>query len=171
MRMPPARTETAVRPYRSPDRRAVRDIAFRTSFRYRGESIFPGLAEPIADYLTRYSTDYEPHNAWVLERRGHVTGYLLGCSDTSRYARVMSLRIISGILSGAPAFFLRTDTRRTMRRLFRWIVFYSWGDIPPIPLKKFPAHLHFNLLRGFHGLMYGSDMTLLFLNQLRGRGG
>lgn len=160
------RPKTIIRQFTKEDRSAVRDIAYRTACRCRGEFIFPGLAEPIADYLTRYYTDYEPDNAWVLEQAGRVTGYLLGCSDTSRQIRLMSRRIIPRILYAIPWYLLKSNTTEITRRIVKWSLIHAWREIPSVPLREFPAHLHFNLLPGSYGLMYTSKMTMMFLDRL-----
>lgn len=159
-------TEAIIRPFKIEDRAAVRDIAYRTAFRSRGESLFPGLSEPLADFLTLYYTDWEPGSIWVLEKQRRVTGYLLGCTDTPRYIRLMSGKIIPRILCSMPLYLLRSGTNDTTRRVIKWFLLHSWREIPSVPVREFPAHLHFNLLPGSYGLMYASRLLLAFLERL-----
>ncbi len=161
--------EAFIRPFKTEDRSAVRDIAYRTAFRRRGERIFPGLAKPVADYLTLYYTDHEPRHTWVLENEGRVTGYLLGCSDTQRYIRLMATRVIPLILCAIPLYLLKSESKDTTGRFMKWFLLHSWREVPSVPVREFPAHCHFNLLPGSYGLMYASRLLLAFLEQLNER--
>ncbi len=160
------RAEAVIRPFESADRPAVRDIAYRTACRCRGASLFPGLSEPIADYLTIYYTDYESGSVQFLEKQGRVTGYLLGCSDTSRYIRLMGGRIIPRILCAMPRYLLKSGTHDITSRILGWLLLHAWRETPPVPFRTFTAHFHLNLLPGSYGSTYASRMLLTFLERL-----
>jgi hypothetical protein len=156
-----------IRPYRPEDREAVRQICRRTAYRNKGSDAVFEDGEVFADYWTRYYTDFEPESCLVVEEDGEVVGYLLGCRDTARFIRVMSRRIVPAALGRA---FWRLATFRyrkpSTRRMIYWLVTRGWREAPEIPIDRFPAHYHCNILRKGFGKGYYSRLVLLFLDQL-----
>lgn len=61
------------------------------------ESIFPDR-ELIADFWTDYYIRYEPGSLWIAEKDNVVIGYLTGCLNEKRFMRVMTCRILPGII-------------------------------------------------------------------------
>lgn len=176
--MPVETTHTAarkapgnIRPYRSGDREAVREISRRTAYRNKGSGAVFEDGELFADYWTRYYTDFEPESCLVVEQDGEVIGYLLGCKDTRRHIRIMSRHIVPRVLASA---LWRLGTfqyrKRSSRRMLYWLMLYGWREAPEIPLERFPAHYHCNLLRKGYGKNYYSEMVLRFLDQLENSG-
>ena len=73
-----------IRPYEPADRARVRHICFVTG--YMGDPVEWQWrdAESFSNIFTGYYTDAEPESALVAEIDGEVTGYLLGCVDSSQ---------------------------------------------------------------------------------------
>lgn len=160
-----------IRAYRPEDREAVRQICRRTAYRNRGsDSVFED-GELFADYWTRYYTDFEPESCLVVEEDGEVIGYLLGCKDTQEHIRVMSRRIVPAVL-GRALWRLGTFQYRqaSSRRMLYWLITRGWRESPEIPLERFPAHYHCNILRKGFGKNYYSELVLRFLDQLDAAG-
>ena len=164
-------TDLIFRRYEQQDRKGIRTVAIRTACRYEGKNVFQGLYDLASDYLTSYYTDYEPEMTWVATSKGIVRGYLLGCSDTKRYLRIMAFRIVPGILINLM-FSKIGELRKneTARKTVRWFVLHSWKELAPIPIGRYPAHFHVNMIPGYHGRGNASRLLNLFLNELEKRG-
>ncbi len=156
-----------IRPYTAADREAVRDIARRTAYRNRGSSAVFEDDELFADYWTRYYTDFEPESCLILEEDGRIIGYLLGTVDARRHQKVMARKIVPGVLARA---FWRLATfqyrKPTTRKMLWWLVTQGWREEPEIPLDRYPAHYHCNVLREGYGKGYYSALALRFLERL-----
>jgi len=160
-----------IRPYRPADRDAVRTICRETAFRNRGSDIFFPDGELIADYWTGYYLRYEADSCLVAEKGGRVVGYLLGCPDSLRFVRLFKRAVLPVILFKLLGrfFTLRYRTPQAYRCL-RWLLWRSWREVPRVPMDRFSAHYHANVLReasfqnGFTGLVER------FLNELDARG-
>lgn len=156
-----------IRPYAPADREAVREICRRTAYRNRGSAAVFEDDELFADYWTRYYTDFEPESCLVLEEDGRIIGYLMGTTDAIRHQRVMARRIVPAILARA---FWRLATFRyrkpATRRMLWWLVSRGWREEPHVPLDRYPAHYHCNILREGYGKGYYTAMALKFLDRL-----
>lgn len=163
--------EGLIRPYRSGDREAVREICRRTAYRNRGSAAVIEDGELFADYWTKYYTEEEPESALVVEQDGRVVGYLLGCVDSARFHRAMARRIVPAVLARALwrlATFRYRDPNS--RRMLYWLLRYGWQEDPAIPLDRFPAHYHCNILQQGYGKGYYSALAYRFLDELSRRG-
>lgn len=160
-----------IRPYRAEDREAVRHICRTTAYRNRGSDAVFEDGEVFADYWTRYYTDYEPESCLIVEEEGEVVGYLLGCKDTRRFIKVMSRRIVPPALARA---FWRLGTfqyrKASTRRMLYWLVARGWREVPEVPLERFPAHYHCNILRKGFRKGYYSKLALHFADQIDRQG-
>jgi hypothetical protein len=160
-----------IRPYRAEDREIVREICRKTAYRNRGSASVIEDGELFADYWTKYYTDCEPESAFVLEEDGQVIGYLLGCADTAKLQRVMARRIVPSVLARA---IFRLLTFRyhdpNSRRMLYWLLRYGWQEDPHVPLDRYPAHYHCNILRKGYGKGYYSALGLYFLDRIQERG-
>ena len=170
-RKPASGKRGTIRPYEQGDREAVRQICRTTAYRNRGsDSVFED-GKLFADYWTRYYTDFEPESCLVVEEDGEVIGYLLGCKDTREHIRIMARKIVPAVLARA---FWKLATfqyrKRSSRRMLYWLMTRGWREAPEIPLERFPAHYHCNILRRGYGKHYYSDLALRFLDQLDGAG-
>jgi len=128
--------------------------------------------ESFADMFTGYYTDREPDSALVVEIDGVVSGYLLGCVDSSKAssasgvaARHALLRGIAfrpgtaGIVWRSAADVLVDLARRRITRSRLVVADDRW-----------PAHLHIDLLPAARGLGVGATMMRRWLDRLRQQG-
>ncbi len=152
-----------IRPYQSPDRAAVRLIAYETADRGKPVAGAYFDRELLADLVTRYYTDCEPQASWVAETGGDVVGYLTGCVDTHRWRRFMTWRIV-------PAALMRAAGRGGAGCAHVWRL--SWaiaqtcargGWRRPISLSAYPAHLHINVVEESRGQHVGRQLMDAFL--------
>jgi hypothetical protein len=165
------KSELHIRPYRPADRQAVRQICLKTAYRNRGYRLFFEDGELFADYWTGYYLDYNPELSFVAEREGEVVGYLLGCGDSHHFLKVMKRQILPGIVFKLAWRILRLRYRRLKTfRFIGWLLWRSWREVPPIPLDRFPAHYHLNLLPGGRFKHGFSALLLRFLDELERRG-
>ena len=160
-----------VRPYSPDDREAVREICRRTAYRNRGSEFVFEDGELFADYWTRYYTDFEPESCLVVEEDGEIVGYLVGSANSRRYDRIMRWRIVPKVLGTAAwRLLLGRYHQPSTRRMLAWFVVHGWREMPPIPLDRFPAHFHCNLLPGGRRKSYYTTLARAFFDSLESRG-
>lgn len=148
-----------VRPYRPDDREAVRRLCFDTGDIGRpADSFFPDR-ELFADLITTYYTDHEPGSLWVAEKRGRVVGYLTGCLDDHRAARVSAVSVFPRALWGA----LRRGTifRQWIWRLIGANLFLRREKTVPSAGRR--GHVHVNLSAEARGAGAGRALWEAFL--------
>ena len=166
--------KAVLRHYEPRDRAVVREICCVTAFRNLGAQAIFAHAEDrelFADYWSRYYTDFEPESAWVAEREGRVIGYLFGCVDASRHVRTMGWRIVPGVLVRLLWRLMLGKYRQGRSRLFvKWLFLKSWREAPAVPMKKYPAHFHCNLLPGGYNQHLYTSLALGFMDHLADRG-
>jgi ribosomal protein S18 acetylase RimI-like enzyme len=158
--------EVSIRRYRSEDRPAVREVAYRTG--YMGEPVdWLWRDRPsFQDLFTTYYTDREPESLFVAVADERVVGFLTGCLDTTRAVppegAALGTVLRRGLLlrPGTAAFFWRAA----------WDVvrggFPGGGLLDP----RWPAHLHINLLPEARGLGAGGALMRAWLAHLRAAG-
>jgi ribosomal protein S18 acetylase RimI-like enzyme len=156
-----------IRPYKPSDRNALRQLAFDTADA-GGPSQFPDFRLQV-DLLTRYYTEHEPGSIWVLERNGHVAGYLTGCLDTKNF--LTWLRFRGNVL---------TVFHVLVRNFYRPAI-WKWARARMRTLKEggahrepwvtdYPAHLHLNLAKEARGSGFGRKLLETFVAQCRAVG-
>lgn len=159
-----------IRQYRKRDRQYIRDIAWDTAFIGEPASAFFSDKEILADFLTRYFTDYEPESCFVAEANGRVIGYLIGTKDTALLNRIFQFKIIPRLL-----------IKGIINRVFlkkKNLIFFSWcllsllkGEFrTPSFYKSYPATLHINLKPGFRRMRIGSRLITVYLSYLAKKG-
>jgi len=155
-----------IHPYKQADRNAVREIAFETSQRASDGSLLLTDRQLLADILTTYYTDYEPWSCWVAVKDGMVIGYLSGCTNTSRYNRLIALRVL-------PVTVISAVARGTLWRMETWRMLNALLQTGFVRLRKdkvdlgpYPAHLHINLSSAARGGGLGRKLVARFLEQL-----
>lgn len=158
-----------IRLYQSRDRAAIRQICCDTADKGEPVERFFQDREIFADLLTRYYTDFEPQETWVVESNGQVRGYLTGCLDTRRYRQRMAWKII-------PAAVIRALGRGTFLHPQTWRVlgagvrtFWMGGFQPHTWLDDYPAHLHINILKELRGRELGQRLMEKFIEDARGK--
>jgi len=168
-----AASDTLIRPYTAPDRAAVRDVCYRTG--YMGEPIDWQWRdeESFADLFTSYYTDAEPESALVVEQAGRVTGYLLGCVDSTRVwtpqsivARHLVRRGVA-LRPGTAGVIWRTVGDAALDLASRRLALRDLEFSDP----RWPAHLHIDLLPAARGRGVGRQLVRRWLTALDERGG
>src|SRR5579872_640922 len=159
--------DVLVRPYAPTDRARVRHICFVTGYVGQPVAWLWRDAHSFADIFTGYYTDAEPESALVAETDGEVTGYLLGCMDSSRAwnpAKVVGRQITHRGIAFRPG------TAGFIWRSFGdVIVDAAHRRLPPAPFAdpRWPAHLHIDLLPEARGRGVGTALMRTWLDSLR----
>ena len=156
-----------IRKFKKSDRPAVRTIACDTAFLGKPVEAFFEGREIIADFLTRYFTDYEPQSCFIAEVNTETAGYLLGAKDTARLARVafckIALPLLVKIVFRAALF-----NRKNLTFLCRMLLSCLRGELKTPELHElYPATLHINLAARFRSQGLGSDLIESYLAYLR----
>jgi len=156
-----------IRPYRSGDRAAIREIVFATGFMGESAAWYWRDAVSFADVWSGYYTDHEPESAFVAADGPTVVGYLLGCVDTRR-------------APSPRAAIVRQLWRRQLpfRPGTAGFVWRSIADVlrqPGVPSgelsdPRFPSHLHIDLLPAGRGRGAGRRLMEAWFERLRTAG-
>ncbi|HOO56421.1 MAG TPA: GNAT family N-acetyltransferase, partial [bacterium] len=147
----------------------VRQIVWDTGFGGDGMEPFFDDIDLFADMLTLYYTDYDSSHNFLALADGEVAGYLLGCPDTSVYEETMKEEILPYMLKKL----LRGEyklSRKNLRYLRRSIMVLLRKEMVPVPLDKYPAHLHIDFDSRFRRIGLGSELINTYLDYLRGMG-
>jgi GNAT superfamily N-acetyltransferase len=161
-----------VRAYRRDDRIRVRDVCYRTG--YMGDPIDWQWrdSESFADIFSGYYTDHEPGSAFVVEVDGVVSGYLLGCVDSSKAANPGAVAGRHVVRRGIA---FRPGTARVVwRTIGDAAVDIARGRMNLREIEfadaRWPAHLHIDLLSEARGHGAGRRLVDAWCTLLRGRG-
>jgi len=157
-----------IRPYRAEDRPAVRRIAYDTAL--IGNSIADQYRDfdSLADMLSAYYTDHEPHNALVAERDGQVVGYLLSCLDTQRAITPARYALRHMLLRGVC---FRPGTARFYARAARdTLADLTHTGRPRFDLARYPSHTHSNFAAHARGRGLGMQLYLKVFDHLKAQG-
>lgn len=158
-----------IRPYQKSDREALHQIGADTAF----------FGAPVENYLEdrhifmdgfyAYYTDYEPEHAWIACSDAKVVGFLTGCTNTTRFQRIMHQKI-------GPALFIRWirgqyhTGPKTWKYCYQGLRTVLRREIPHFDLTGYPAHLHINLLPDWRGRGLGRQLIDACLNQMTSLG-
>jgi len=125
-----------------------------------------------AEYWTRYFTDCQPRDTWVVERArdGAVAGYLTGTADERRVDRYaprlfggIVWRVIRKRLLRGPA------SRAAILGIVRSILRGEMA-LPGRVAEQYPATFHFNLLAEARGRGIGTQLFEAFCWRMRAVG-
>lgn len=156
-----------IRLYQPSDRAAVREICRATAYDYDGDG---AVLDPrlFTDLMTRAWTDFGAGPLWVAEREGRVQGYLAGCFDLRRFARLQTWRVVPPAVAGAitRGLLFRPALWRLLAGLPRFLAASRRGP----RLDRYPADFHVNLLPPVRGNEVGSQLAELFLSEASERG-
>jgi len=151
-----------IRPYEPRDRSAVREICLATAY---GGGEGAGLPDPalFTDLMMRAWTDFDAGPLWVAEQEGQVQGYLAGCLDSRRFARLQTWRVAPPAVARAVArgLLLRSAVWRLLLGLPGFLAASRGGP----RLDDFPGELHINLLPPVRGHAVGSELVERFLSE------
>ncbi len=164
--------EFRIRKYELKDRESVRWICCETGFMGEPvENYFIGR-ESFAEMWSGYWTDYEPESCLVAEAGGRVVGYLLGCLDTNKQARIFQKEI-------QPKLFRMALKEGDFRRWKNWRYFYrvfrsarrgEFKEPRETVNAEYPAHLHTNIAPPeYRGKGMGKALMQGYLAYLRER--
>jgi ribosomal protein S18 acetylase RimI-like enzyme len=125
--------------------------------------------ESFADLWSRYYTDREPQSAFVASRPdGTVVGYLLGCvetADENEFNRLLGYHAVRRyclVRPGTAGFMWRS-----MADVLRDNVVGRRPVPAPLHDRRWPAHLHINLLPEARAGGVGRRLMILWLDRLR----
>lgn len=154
-----------IRPYRPADRATVAEICVRTGDSGADATGMYSSDDLLADIYVLPYVDFEPEWAWVVERDGHVAGYLVATADTRGFVeryREEWLPWFAAKHHPEDAADER-DARMidTGLRPERMLV----ADV-----DRFPAHLHIDLLPELQGKGFGRALIRTVLEALAARG-
>ena len=143
-----------IRPYRLTDKRRVQEICLRTA---DDDYPFTTIEErPFRDYLLSTYCDYyierEPENCFVLtDENDEAVGYILCAKEKKKYRRV----------------FLKEYQPRVF--CDRKAKIESWGEawVHGLAARRYPAHLHIDILKGYRGGGNGTRMIVTLLEHLK----
>jgi GNAT superfamily N-acetyltransferase len=160
--------EIIIRKYKRDDRAAIREIACNTAFMGEpAENFFSGR-EFLADFLTRYYTDYEPQSTFIAEKNGKVIGYLTGAENEKK----MNLALIVRVLPRAvlklvfKGYIFKKDNFLFI--LFNIYSFLKGEFYAPAFIKiDYPAILHINIEKSYRGSGIGGMLVEAYLNYLK----
>ena len=139
----PSRRRLRIRRYRRRDRAQIRHIICATALRGRPLAAFFEDEQVLVKLFMDYYLSYEPESCFVAESEGRVVGYIVGCTDSRRYQRVVLFRYGPQLLA---RLLLRLVTARYRRlgtyRTLWWALVRAWREVPAADLRQFPAHVH-----------------------------
>jgi ribosomal protein S18 acetylase RimI-like enzyme len=159
-----------IRKYNPSDRPAVEFIHFKTGF--IGASMSKWLSnnhlwkKKIAYYL-----ENEPESIFLLEDRGKVVGYLLGCLDDRKYNSALGF-VIENSVNLLRSFSMPKKDRAYWVSQFMIASSILFGKSEELKLKipKGAGHIHINLLPEARRKGWGTKMVAEFARYARKKG-
>ncbi|GAA0420816.1 acetyltransferase [Actinoplanes capillaceus] len=148
-----------IRPYRPADRRALYDICVRTAdagFDARGHY---STDELMGDLFAAPYAHLEPHLAFVADDGGQAVGYVVGTSDTARFAERYRDEWIPLLGDRYP---VPPPPPRTPEQDMHWLHHHPERMLVA-GLDGFPAHLHIDLLPPYQGRGLGRRLIETFI--------
>ena len=145
-----------IRPYKHTDKRRVQEICLRTA---DDDYPFTTVEErPCSDYLLSTYCDYyierEPESCFVLtDDNDEAVGYVLCAKEQKKYRRI----------------FLKEYQPRVHCSRENKIVSRGEAWVHEVCARKYPAHLHIDILKGYRGDGNGTRMIATLLDHLKGQ--
>lgn len=161
---------TVIRKYTASDESGVADLCYATG--HQGEGLEGrGLFNDrylFAMLFALYYARYEPEHCFVASDKdsGRITGYIFGTPDTITQEKRFARRMIWRIAARAILYSLWRYPES-----FRMVLhFQHVSASAPLPVevrREYPAHLHINVLPGFHARGLGSALLLRFEEHMK----
>jgi ribosomal protein S18 acetylase RimI-like enzyme len=157
-----------LRPYRSSDAQALRDVCLRTAQTggdatglYVSDDLLPDV------FATPY-VEFAPDLAFVLdagsEASPRVQGYILGVADTARFVAWFRAAWVPKLARA----YEHVVPPRTRCELMRHLGFTPERMLIP-ELDRYPAHLHIDILPSFQRQGWGRALMAALVAALRAR--
>jgi len=141
-----------IRPYQPKDKENVRYICIQTG-PAAGLTEGPRVDLELACYCDYY-IECEPQNCFVAaDANDEAVGYILGAEDYRRYRER----------------FLR-DYAPRVKGLVQWVKCQGSARMPKLFAKKYPAHMHINILEPYQRMGLGHQLVDALTAQLRAKG-
>jgi ribosomal protein S18 acetylase RimI-like enzyme len=162
--------EIVIRPYEAPDRAGVRRVCYETGFMGEPVDWLWRDRESFSDMFSGYWTDREPGSASVAELDGEIVGYLLGCADSRKVWNAGKLLAHHAfrrgciVRPGTSGVFLRMMTDGISDAIHHRLPPPTYYD------KRWPAHLHIDLMPVCRGRHVGTKLVTGWLDTLRAEG-
>ncbi len=153
-----------LRPATFTDWPALGRIAYQTAYFGEGAPRFFPDARLFEDLWT-YPYRLTPHDAFVAEQAGEVTGSIIGAPDQRAYARAVTATLLARVMP-------KLLTGRYVQP-FSALPYLSRLQRNPAPhadWARYPAHLHVNLLPPTRGAGVGGQLLDAYLGALVRRG-
>ncbi len=169
-------TEFLIRQYRKTDRPSVREICAETC--WMGEKDLRRIPDEWiwAEFWTRYFTDIEPANAFIVEQTsektadGCVCGYLTGTVDLRRHEHY-TWRLLPGIVAHVirRRLIRKQQSRRAIFAMLKSML-RNETAMPAALLRRYPATFHTNLLPCARGRGLGRKLLREWIQRLASLG-
>lgn len=159
-----------IRPWQQSDLEAIKHVAQETA--WFGLPMYHGYGqdkELVALLRVLPYLEHSPDLCWVAEEKGQVLGYVLGTDDTPKHhnwhARHLAPRILQETVAGRMSL-----SWADIQLLLRHASNGGGGSTNRAFFKKYPAHLHINLLPAAQGRGVGKLLIETFVDEMRRRG-
>lgn len=146
-----------IRPYRESDKHNVQRVCLQT---LNDEFVFEGLDRPNADYFlpvyNDYYTECEPENCFVCtDENDNAVGYIICSQDVKKWRKIF-----------IKEYYPRIKHRKPMEKI------EALGEIiaHSMFMKKYPAHLHIDILKEYRGNGTGTQLMNALVDHLRAKG-
>jgi ribosomal protein S18 acetylase RimI-like enzyme len=155
-----------IRKYNSKDRIFIRNIAYNTAFRGESADIFFDDKEVLADFLTKYFTDFEPESIFVADNNEAVVGYIIGARNIKVLNTTFILKVLPKLLIDviARGVFFKRKCRTYIINSFK--SFLKGEFKMPDFSNKYPAVLHINIDNNYRSSGLGRRLMFKFLSYL-----
>lgn len=162
-------SDIKIRHYQIRDKKALREISLETMFlgKYRN---FLFNDEILADYLTKYFTDYEPTSCFVATKKNQIIGYVMGSQEIKRMHKIVKFKIAPH-LAGKVLLAGHLWQKDNLIFIKQIISSYLKGEFrAPDFSSEYPATLHINIATQYRRQHLGSVMIEYFLSFLKKKG-
>ena len=142
------------------------EVCLKTSNSGQDGSDLYNLKDLVGDIYAAPYLLHQPRFAYALEISGKVTGYLLGVLDTPKFEEIL-------FANYWPTVQLKYKNSKVNASEGDQVLLAHLFNIAPTEsdiLKKYPSHLHIDILESGQGRGYGKLMINHMLTQLRAAG-